>query len=181
MLGISQAPAQAESQTEGVEMTDVTTDANASTVSPELAEQFAALQATVASMTEQLAINAVAMADKDSKIAELSAQVEAAVEFKASQAKIAAEAKVAARAAKLAEFVGDEQAASLQAATASLDDAAFDAVASAMSLKFKVEAKSDAFKEVGAEGATDQTKLNAEVIGGKTADYLQAIVRNELK
>jgi len=173
-------PAKAESTQEGIDtMADATND-NAS-LSAEHENQVAALQATVAALTEQLNGKAAELADKDSKIAELTALVEAATEFKAAQEKAAAEAKVVARTAKLADVVGTEQAASLQAALASLDDAAFDVAVGAMSNKLKTEENSTAFKEVGVEGSADATKLAAEAYGGKTADYLQAIVRNELK
>jgi hypothetical protein len=168
MLGISQAPAQAEQlKEEVVNMTDVThADAAADA-------NVAALQSTVASLTEQLGV-------KDAKIAELAALVAAATEFKVAQEKAAAEAITASRVEKLTALVGTEQAANLQAATASMDAPAFDALVAAMSFKQTAEAASPAFKEVGAEGTTDQTKLNAEVYGGKTADYLQAIVNKEL-
>jgi hypothetical protein len=163
---------------EGVDVTTQATTEGAG-LAAEMADQVAALTATVTSLTEQLADNVTAIAARDSKIAELTALVEAATEFKAAQEKAAAEAKVVARVTKLTEMVGTEQAASLQAATAALDDTAFDAVVSALSVKQKVEAANPAFKEVGAEGTTDQAKLTAEVIGGKTGDYLQAIIKNK--
>jgi hypothetical protein len=169
VLALAGAPVQAEQKQEEVEMT--TNVAEGAVAHAEV--DVAALQGAVTSLTELLA-------EKDAKIAELSALVEAATEFKAAQEKAAAEAKAAARNAALVEVVGTEQAASLMAATAAMDDAAFDAVLSAMSFKAKTEAESPAFKEVGAEGATDQTKLAQEVYGGKTADYLQAIVKKEI-
>lgn len=137
------------------------------------AEQVASLTATNATLTEQLAATLA-------KNVELNALVDAATEFKAAQEKAAAEAKVAARTAALADAVGTEQAASLQAAIAGLDDTAFAAVVTAMTSKSKVEASTPAFKEVGVEGSTDQTKLAAEAYGGKTADYLLAIVNKEI-
>lgn len=178
MLGLSQAPAaEAETQHEGVvEMTtDVTTEAVASVVEGVDANAHAALEATVGSLTEQLAATVSALAERDAKIAELQAQVDAAVEFKAAQAKAAAEAKVAARTAALADLVGTEQASVLQVALASLDDAAFDVALAAMSSKVKVEEKSEAFKEVGVEGSTDATKLAAEANGSRVMDYLKTI------
>lgn len=180
-LGLSQAPApEAVNQNEGtVEMTDVTVaTATAEVVdaAPALAD-FAALQTTVASLTEQLAANASALAEKDSKIAELSALVEAAVEFKAAQAQATAEAKVATRVAALAEVVGTEQATTLEAALASLDDGAFQVALSAMTTKLKVEASAPAFKEVGVEGTTDTTKLAAESNGSRVMDYLKTIAK----
>jgi len=172
MLGISQAPAHAENQNEEVKM-DVTQVGSALALAEALAQDVEGLKATVTSLT-------ALVESKDAQIAELNAVVAAAVEFKAAQEKAAAEAKAAARNAALTEVVGTEQAASLLAATAAMDDVAFGAVVDALNFKSKAEASSAAFTEVGAEGATDQAKLDAEVAGGKTADYLQAIVNKEI-
>lgn len=175
MLGISQAPAQAEQPNEGVvEMaTDVTNQG--ADLGADLAQENATLKETVAALTTQLADTATVLADKDAKIAELSGLVEAAHEFKAAQAKAAAEAKVAARTAKLAEVIGNEQASTLQVALASLDDAAFDVAVAAMSNKLKVEEANPAFKEVGVDGSADATKLAAETSGSRVMDYLKTI------
>lgn len=168
MLGISQAPAQADNkQEETVEMTTVATTEGAG-LAVEMADPTAALTATVAALTAELA-------DKDSKIAELTAVVAAAAEFQAAQAQAAALAKIAARTEKLAGAVGTEQAAVLQTALASLDDAAFDVAVNAMSSKLKVEAQSPAFTEVGVEGSADATKLAAEASGSRVMDYLKSI------
>lgn len=141
--------------------------------------QVTALEATVSALTEQLNGKVAELADKDSKIAELTALVEAATEFKAAQEKAAAEAKVAARTAKLAEVVGTEQATSLQAALATLDDAAFEVAVGAMSNKLNTEAKSAAFNEVGVEGSTDAVALAAETSGSRVMDYLKTIDHNQ--
>lgn len=169
VLGMAPAPAQAEQKHEDVEMT--THVAEGAQAHAEV--DVAALQGAVTSLTKELAA-------ANAKVAELTALVAAATEFKAAQEKAAAEAKAAARSAALTEVVGTEQAANLLAATAAMDDNAFGAVVTALSFKSKAEANSPAFKEVGAEGSVDQSKLNAEAYGGKTADYLQAIVKKEI-
>lgn len=171
MLGISQAPAQAETLIEGVvEMTDaVIIEGTIAADSIDKMADASGLQDTVNSLAEQLTA-------ANEKIAELSALVEAAVEFKAAQELAAAEAKVSARVEALIAIVGTEQAASLHAATAALDDNAFAAMTAAMTFKQNAEAATPAFKEVGAEGSTDQAKLAAEVYGGKTGDYLQNLI-----
>ena len=178
MFGKSPDPAQAETTQEGIEtMAEAVTDVPSAHAS--LTDQVAALQATVTALTDQLNVKVAELADKDSKIAELTALVDAATEFKAAQAKAAAEAKVAVRTAKLAGVVGTEQATSLQAALASLDDAAFDVAVGAMSNKMKTEESSPAFKEVGVEGSTDAAKLAAETSGSRVMDYLKTIDHNQ--
>jgi hypothetical protein len=149
-------------QEEDVSMTDVTQASGAS------ADVDAALKETVASLTAQLAT-------ANEKIATLTAQVEAAVEFKAAQEKAAAEARTALRKAKLEDVVGTEAAVGLLAATALMDDTAFEAVVAAVAFKATKEAATPAFKEVGVEGSADATKLAAEAQGSKVMDYLKVI------
>jgi septal ring factor EnvC (AmiA/AmiB activator) len=178
MFGKSPDAAQAETTQEGIEtMADAVTEVPSASAS--LTDQVAALQATVTALTDQLNGKVAELADKDSKIAELTALVNAATEFKAAQEKAAAEAKVAARTAKLAEVVGTEQATSLQAALATLDDAAFDVAVGAMSNKLNTEAKSAAFNEVGVEGSTDAVALATETSGSRVMDYLKTIDHNQ--
>jgi len=174
MFGAKPDTAQAETTQEGIEpMADAVTEVASAGAS--LTDQVVALQATVTALTDQLNGKVAELASKDSKIAELTALVDAATEFKAAQEKAAAEAKVVARTAKLAEVVGTEQATSLQAALASLDDAAFDVAVGAMSNKMKTEETSAAFKEVGVEGSTDAVKLVADASGSRVMDYLKTI------
>lgn len=178
LFGVTQAAtAEVVEPTEGTEMATELNKVEADKAAA-MALDLDGLRTAVAAMTEQLAANATELSAKDDKIAELSALVAAATEFKAAQEKIAAEAKVAARVSKLANVVGDEQAASLQAATAALDDAAFDAVVSAMTSKATTEAASPAFKEVGVEGAADAQKLAAEGSGSRVMDYLKTVTHD---
>jgi len=192
MFGKSPDAAQAETQIEGADMAVELTQAekeHAMLMASDLNGlrdavasmhgQVTTLEATITALTEQLNGNVAELAAKDSKIAELTAMVNAATEFKAAQEKAAAEAKVAARTAKLAEVVGTEQATSLQAALATLDDAAFDVAVGAMSNKLKTEATSAAFKEVGVEGSTDTVALAAETSGSRVMDYLKTIDHNQ--
>jgi hypothetical protein len=162
-------------ETEKVDMATEVTNDGAALADVQAAAQAASegFAATVASLTASLEA-------AQAKIAELTAQVEAAVEFKAAQEKAAAEAKVAARVAKLTEAVGEVQAAALNAATAALDDVAFEAVVTAVSAKATTEQASPAFKELGANGTTDATKLVADAQGSRVMDYLKTIAKETL-
>lgn len=159
------ADAQASNPQEDVVMTDVTQSSGAPS-----AEVDVALKDVVASLTEQLTA-------ANQKIAELTAVVDAAAEFNAAQAKLAADAKAAARMAKLVDVVGTDAAANLMAVTASMEDSAFEAVVAAMSLKASKEATDPAFKEVGVEGAADPVKLAQEAQGNRMVDYLRTVVK----
>lgn len=163
-----EAPAQADNQIEEkVGMTQATNDTAGLAV--EMADTVAALTATVTSLTEQLAA-------KVGEVAALTAQVEAAVEFKAAQAAAAADAKAATRLAALVSAVGTVTATGLMAATASMEDTAFDAVLAAVSIKTVAESASPAFKEVGVEGNADTSKLSAEAVSGnRVLDYLKTV------
>lgn len=164
MFGVSQTAAQAAQPKEEVTMTTDVTNEGAGFAAQ---ADVSALQ-VVAALTEQL--NAA-----NARIAELQTVVDAATEFKAAQEKVAAEARIAARTAKLAAVVGDEQAASLQAATVLMDDTAFEAVVTAMTSKATTEAKTKAFTEVGVQAAADPVKLAADVQGSRVADYLRTM------
>jgi hypothetical protein len=77
-------------------------------------------------------------------------------------AKAAAEAeaharKMTARKAAVVDVIGDAKAESFLAATEGLDDAAFQAVASALTGKAAAEATSALFTEVGVDGQVDAT------------------------
>lgn len=164
LMGLAPQPAKAEQQKEEVTMTtDVTNDSAALAVA--LAENVS-LRATVVSLTEQLA-------DTNTQVTELSAFAEAAKEFKATKEKSEAEAKVAARTAKLVDAVGTAAAAGLQLATASMDDAAFDAVVAAVALKSTAESNSPAFKEAGVEGEASAEQLATQAQSTRVMDYLK--------
>lgn len=159
-LGITPALPQAETAKENVTM-DVKDDG---VVAPATAEtvDVVELQASLASKTAELTA-------ATGKIAELTALVEAAADFHAAQTKAALEAKLDARKAKVIATVGTEKAEALTAATASMEDGAFDAVMAAMATTATAEAATPLFKEVGVEASADTTKL---VTGNATMDYL---------
>jgi hypothetical protein len=127
-------------------------------VATEVVEPAAALEAAQAAMTEM-----------SGKVAELSAALASAnallVEMQAEKVAMIAEAaakKTAARKEKVEAAVGTLKAPSLLAATESLDDAAFDAVVSALATSVDAETQSPMFKEVGIAAEVDLTKVNEE-------------------
>lgn len=154
-------PALAEQQKEDVTMTTEVTNANT---------ELAAMQATVESLTEQLAR---ALTEN----AELTALVEAATEFKTTQEKAAVELKIATRTSRLETLVGTEQTANLQGIIATMDDAGFEAIATAMSFKANTEAASAAFTETGVDGNADATQVTADAQSNRVKDYLKAITK----
>lgn len=114
----------------------------------------------------ETAVNAVKEAD--AKVAELTAAAEALqaelTQLKAAQAEAEAKAvaqKQAARKAKIVAAVGTAKADSLMEATSGMEDAAFDAVLSAMTGAVASEAKSQMFTEVGATADVDPSKTPA--------------------
>lgn len=108
----------------------------------------------------ELATNAVAEAD--AKVAELQAALDAVADEQAKALAAAEAAKLDARKAAIEAAVGTEKAAALLAATNDLEDAAFDAVVSALSLATDVESKSKMFSETGATAEVDASKVPTE-------------------
>jgi chromosome segregation ATPase len=140
----AQPSASAEQQEEVVDMT-TQTEATASAADTKIAE----LSASLATATDAIAAN-------ETKLSEVLAQLEAAhatlaaIESdKASLIAKAVEAKNLTRKEKVEATLGTDKAESVLAATASLDDAAFDAVLSAFSANFEAEANSPSFQEKG--------------------------------
>jgi hypothetical protein len=123
----------------------------------ELAELKTSAEAAIAELTADkeltLAALAAAQGELDSARAELETLKQFAEAAEAAAAQAAAEAaaaKLNARKEKIVAAVGTERADALMAATQALDDAAFDAIVSAMSLSVQIEAKTGMFAEVGA-------------------------------
>lgn len=167
---VSETPAASQAdQLKELQM-DVTQNSGA-TASAEV--DVAALQSTVAALTSQLA-------SAHTEIAMLTALVAEAAEFKAAKEKAEAEAKVAARTAKLVDVVGTEAAAGLQAATASLDDTAFDAVVSAMKSSAAKEATAPAFTEQGVEAKADASKVAEQAQTNGVLEYLKSMTPEQL-
>lgn len=125
----------------------------------------------VAGLTASLATAVAALADSHTKIAELSALVAAATEFQAAQATAALATKQAARKLAVEVAVGTAKADALYAATASLEDAAFDAVMAAMATTATAEANTQLFNEVGVDAEASASKL---ADSNPVMDYLTA-------
>ncbi len=165
ILGISPAPAQAETQKkEDVVMdgqgtgaaTDAVVDTNA---------DMASLTASFATLTAQF--NAQA-----EKVAELEKALADAATFKATAEADKAAATLAARKVKVVAAIGDEKATALMDVLGTMTDPAFDAVMTAMSAAQVKEAETPAFQEVGVDGKADLAKVEADVESNPTMDYL---------
>lgn len=116
------------------------------------AEQLAAELATaVNALTEMTAARDAAQAALDALSAE-----------KAEMLANAAEAKMAARKEKVVLAIGTEKAEGLMLATQGLDDAAFEAVVSALVGSVEAEASTSLFSEVGVSASVDASKIDAE-------------------
>jgi aspartyl/asparaginyl-tRNA synthetase len=126
-------------QEEKVEMTE-TNQAEMSVITAELTE----LKATFAQVSATLADTQAQLEAATTALASVAAEKEA-VEAAAKQAKMDA------RMTKLVSAVGDERAVALMAATEQLDDAAFDAVATAVTVNMDKEAESEMFSEAGVD------------------------------
>src|SRR5687768_14996995 len=128
-----------------------------------------ALQAELGEMKAQFEAVANAFAEANEKLASMSADLEAAkaalaaVEGdKAEMIAQAAAAKLAVRKDKVVAAIGTEKADGLMAATENLDDAAFEAVVSALAGSVEVEANSSLFKEQGVDAQVDAAKVEEE-------------------
>lgn len=115
--------------------------------------------------TAQLTEAKEALAEAASMIEVLQAEV-ASMKATAETAVVDAETmRKNARLAKITEAIGTANADALMAATEALDDAAFDAVVSALNGKAVAEAASELFTEVGASVEADAAKIVAEESG----------------
>jgi hypothetical protein len=165
-LGITPALPQAETVKEVETMEDKDNGGAAlASADTNAGVDVAGLQASLASLTAELA-------GANDKIAELTAFAEAATEFQAAQAKAALDAKTAVRKLAVVEAVGTVKADALMAATASLEDGAFNAVMAAMKTTTDTEAETALFKEVGVDATADTSKLAAD--SNPVMDYLTA-------
>jgi hypothetical protein len=120
------------------------------------------LQAQLKEATTSLDAATVALAELNSKYEAATAALAAIEAEKAEMIAQAAAAKAASRKEKVVAAIGTEKADSLLLATEGLDDAAFEAVVSALVGSVEVEAKSNLFKEVGVAAQADATKVNEE-------------------
>lgn len=131
----------------------------------EFAEFKTTAEAAIAGLTAEKEAGIAALADAQAALAEATAQLETLKEFaaaaEAEKARLVAEAealRLNTRKEKITAAVGTERADALMAATQALDDAAFDAIVSAMNLSVVAEAKTDLFVEQGAAAEADAAK-----------------------
>lgn len=153
LLGASPEAA-AEEQTETLTLKIDATDVKAEIEA--LQEQFASFQA------EANALLAAAEADAKELKEKLEAAQAVIAAVEAEKAQMIADqlaAKLAARKEKIVAAIGDEKADGLMAATEGLDDAAFNAVVSALVGSIEAEAKTDMFKEIGVNAEVDTAAL----------------------
>lgn len=108
----------------------------------------------------ETAVNAVKEAD--TRVAEMQAELASFQATAEAAAAKAEEARLSARKQKIEAAVGSEKADALMVATNGLDDTAFNAVLSAMTLATDKEAKSTMFTEQGAAAEVDAGKVVTE-------------------
>lgn len=99
------------------------------------------------------------VAQANARVAELQAALNAVADEQAKALEAAQAATLTARKEKIEATVGSEKVDALMTATTGLDDAAFDAVLSAMTLATDKEAKSKMFTEQGAAAEVDPGKV----------------------
>lgn len=119
----------------------------------------ATLSSALAAATELNASQAAALADLTSKFEAAQAALAEIEAAKAALIAEAAEKKLAARKEKVEMAIGTAKAPALLAATESLDDVAFEAVVAAMAGSVEAESKTDLFREIGASGSVDASKV----------------------
>lgn len=140
-------------------------DAVASPELTEIQEQLAQLQSQFEGVQANLsdAVNTITTlsADKANLEAALATAIEHSQKLEA-DVKEAAEkqlaAKLEARKAKLEATIGSEKVNTVFEATKELEDAAFNAVVTAMATSIEVEAQSELFKEAGVAGDAEPAK-----------------------
>lgn len=127
-------------------------DAAVATVSAEFGEFKTSAEAAMLEAAEKIT-------SLEAALAEANAALEAANADKAQAVVDAAALKAAARKEKVIAAVGTERAPALLTVTEGMEDAAFDAVLSALSTGAKAEAESPLFTEVGVDAQADTAKV----------------------
>jgi hypothetical protein len=113
------------------------------------------LQAALSAMTSQFEASQAALAEAQAALEVFAAEREASL--------IAAKAaKTLARTKAVEAKIGTAKAPALVTATESLDDTAFEAIVSALSVSLEVEGKSEMFREVGIDAQADKTTVQEE-------------------
>ena len=142
---------------------------DASAVEAELSVMRTEMDAGITKLAADFAESQAALTAALTALAEMTTNYEAAhtalniyIAEKADLAVKAEVAKFAARKEKVVSAIGTEKADGLMLATQGLDDAAFDAVVSALAGSVDVEASKGLFAEVGVSASADTTKIVAE-------------------
>lgn len=141
---------------------EVEASAELSDVQAQLAEALSQVETANAMIAEMTAAHAEALSAVERELEAAKAALDALKAEKAEMIAKAEAAKQKARKEKVVAIIGTEKADALMAATAHLDDAAFEAVVSALAVSVEVEASSDMFKEVGVDAEVDTAKAVQE-------------------
>lgn len=158
--GKDSAPAVEAKTAASTETLTVVVDASA--IETELSVMRTELDAVVAGLNVELTSAVAALAEMTANFEAAQAALNALTAEKAELAVKAEAAKYAARKDKVVSAIGTEKADGLMLATQGLDDAAFDAVVSALAGSVDVEASKGLFAEVGVSASADTTKIVAE-------------------
>lgn len=157
-LGIS--PAATEAVADATESLNLVVDASA--VSTELSVMRTEFEAGITKRTSEFEAARDALAEMTVNFETAQAALNALSAEKAELAISAETAKTSARKAKVVMAIGTEKADGLMLATQGLEDAAFDAVISALAGSVDAEAKTSLFTESGVEAEADTAKLVVE-------------------
>lgn len=129
----------------------------------ELRTEFDEYKQTAEALLENAeAVLVARTAELDAALARVKELEASTVDAEAAAAAAEAEAlarKLAARKEKVVAAIGTERADALLKVTEGMDDAAFEAVASALGVSAAAEADSPLFKEVGADAQADASKV----------------------
>lgn len=168
LLGLAQAPAQAE-----VDKQDVTAESGAT---GEGLEFFDADGKLVATSDTQAALTAALaeLGEVRASLAEVTAALSAVHEAKELAEANALATKLAARKEKVVAALGTDRADAFMAATLAMPDAQFDTVMAAMAVTSAGEAASPAFTEKGVETSANVEALVAEAETSGTGAMLAA-------
>ena len=130
----------------------------------------AELQALLESATTTLAATQGKLAEMTALHEAVQAALQSSEDVKAALIAEATQKRLDSRKAVVVASVGTTKADALLAATDTLDDVSFNAVVSALSGSFEAEAKTDAFKEVGAAAPEEKSLFVPPVVGAETEE-----------
>lgn len=135
---------------------------DASAIETELSVMRTELEDGVAKLSAELATAVAALAEMTANFEAAQAALNALTAEKAELAVKAEAVKFTARKEKVVSAIGTEKADGLMLATQGLDDAAFEAVVSALAGSVDAEAKTGLFTEVGVAAEADTAKIVVE-------------------